>query len=145
MIKDFIKGQKLHEIKEEVNKLTKYYMDIMDAVCEIKKVTACEDIFWEHDIHYVINGRIMVRIMVYILILMKWKFFYFNYRVRNVNLVLSILFLVMIEIYFGLNFDNAQLCVVMFCFGYYLGKRRPPQVYAEINDSIFGLKKWMKY
>ena len=43
----------------------------MDAVCEIKKVTACEDIFWEHDIHYVINGRIMVRIMVYILILMK--------------------------------------------------------------------------
>ena len=71
MIKDFIKGQKLHEIKEEVNKLTKYYMDIMDAVCEIKKVTACEDIFWEHDIHYVINGRIMVRIMGYILILMK--------------------------------------------------------------------------
>ena len=58
----------------------------------------------------------------------------------NVNLVLSILFLVMIEICFGLNFDNAQLCVVSFCFGYYLGKRRPPQVYVEINDCIFRLK-----
>ena len=59
----------------------------------------------------------------------------------NVNLVLSILFLVMIEICFGLNFDNAQLCVVSFCFGYYLGKRRPPQVYVEINNCIFRLKK----
>ena len=58
----------------------------------------------------------------------------------NVNLVLSILFLVMIEICFGLNFDNAQLCVVSFCFGYYLGKRRPPQVYVEINDCIFSFK-----
>ena len=71
MIKDFIKGQKLNEIKEEVNKLTKYYMDIMAAVCEIKKVTACEAIFWERDIHCVINGITMVRIMVYILIFMK--------------------------------------------------------------------------
>ena len=52
----------------------------------------------------------------------------------NINLALSTLFLVMIEICFGLNFDNAQLCVVSFCFGYYLGKRRPPQVYVEIND-----------
>ena len=58
----------------------------------------------------------------------------------NVNLVLSILFLVMIEICFGLNFDNAQLCVVNFCFGYFLGKKRPPQVYVEINDCIFRLK-----
>ena len=62
----------------------------------------------------------------------------------NVNLVLSILFLVMIEICFGLNFDNAQLCVVSFCFGYYLGKRRPPQVYVEINNCIFRLKNWKK-
>ena len=52
----------------------------------------------------------------------------------NINLALSTLFLVRIEICFGLNFDNAQLCVVRFCFGYYLGKRRPPQVYVEIND-----------
>ena len=57
----------------------------------------------------------------------------------NVNLVLSILFLMMTEICFRLNFDNAQLCVVGFCFGYYLGKRRPPQVYVEINDCIFSL------
>ena len=34
----------------------------------------------------------------------------------NVNLILSILFLVMTEIFFGLNFDNAQLCFVSFCF-----------------------------
>ena len=27
----------------------------MVAVCEIKKVTACEDNFWECDIHYMIK------------------------------------------------------------------------------------------
>ena len=62
----------------------------------------------------------------------------------NVNLVLSILFLVMTEICFGLNFDNAQLFVVSFCFGYCLGKRRPLQVHVEINDCIFRFKKWMQ-
>ena len=41
----------------EVNKLKNYYMDIMVAVCEIKKVTACEDNFWERDIHYVIKNN----------------------------------------------------------------------------------------
>ena len=73
LIKDFIKGQKryccicqfqdsfnlweLNEIKREVNKLKKYYMDIAVAVFEIKKVTACEDNFWERDIHYVIKNN----------------------------------------------------------------------------------------
>ena len=61
----------------------------------------------------------------------------------NVNLVLSILFLVMIEIGFGLSFGNAHY-VVSFCFGYYLGKRRPPQIYVEVNHCIFRLKKWMQ-
>ena len=32
-------------------------MDIMVAACEIKKVTACEDNFWERDIHYVIKNN----------------------------------------------------------------------------------------
>ena len=32
-------------------------MDIMVAVFEIKKVTACEDNFWERDIHYVIKNN----------------------------------------------------------------------------------------
>ena len=49
--------------------------------------------------------------------------------------------MVMIEICFGLNFDNAQLCIVSFCSGYYLGKRRPPKVYVEIIDCIFRFKK----
>ena len=62
----------------------------------------------------------------------------------NINLVLSILFLTMIETCFGLNFHNAQLCVAIFCFGYYLGKMRPPQVYVKINDCIFRFKKWMQ-
>ena len=53
----------------------------------------------------------------------------------NVNLVLSILFLVMIEICFGLNSNNTQLCFISFCFGYYLEKRRQPQVYVELNDN----------
>ena len=46
-----------------------------------------------------------------------------------------------IEIYFGLNFDNADLCAVSFCFRYYLGKRRPPQVYVEISNCIFRLNR----
>ena len=32
-------------------------MDIMIAVCEIKKVTTCEDNFWNCDIHYVIKNN----------------------------------------------------------------------------------------
>ena len=44
------------------------------------------------------------------------------------------------KLVFGLNFDNAQLCVVSFCFGYYLGKRKPPKVYVETNECIFRLK-----
>ena len=31
-------------------------MDIMTAVCEIKKVTVCKENFWERDIHYVIKN-----------------------------------------------------------------------------------------
>ena len=65
LMKDFLKRQKrycciyqfqdrfnlweLNEIKREVKKLTNYYMDIMTAVCEIKKVTTCEENFWERD------------------------------------------------------------------------------------------------
>ena len=58
------------------------------------------------------------------------------------NLVLTILFLVMIEICFGFNSHNVQFCVASFCFGYELGKSRPPQVYVEKNDCIVRLKKW---
>ena len=31
-------------------------MDIITAVCEIKKVTACEENLWERDIHYVVKN-----------------------------------------------------------------------------------------
>ena len=73
LIKDFIKGQKryccicqlqdsfilweLNKTKRGLNKLKKYYMDIMVAVCEIKKVTTSEGIFWERDIHCVIKNN----------------------------------------------------------------------------------------
>ena len=57
------------------------------------------------------------------------------------NTLIGVLFLVLTEVCFGLNLNNVQLCVVSFCFGYYLGKRRPSQVYIEINDCIFRLKK----
>ena len=71
LIKDFVKRQKdccicqfqnrfnlweLNEIKKEVKKLKNYYMDIITAVCEIKKVTACEENFCERDFHYVIKN-----------------------------------------------------------------------------------------
>ena len=48
---------------------------------------------------------------------MKLKNFYFNYRVLNVILELSVLFLEMIEICFGLHFDNVQLFFVSFVLG----------------------------
>ena len=32
-------------------------MDMMVAVCEIKKVATCEDNFWERDIYYVIKNN----------------------------------------------------------------------------------------
>ena len=88
----------------------------MVAVCEIKKVTACEDNFWECDIHFVIKSNVIHT--------------HFNEMKKNIC--------------FGVNFDNAQLCAASFCFGYYLGKRRPPQGYVEINDCIFRFKKWMQ-
>ena len=113
-------------------------MDLVAAVCAIKKVTTCEDNFWKRDMHYVNKNN---GIHTYF---NEMKHFYFIYRVMNVNLVLSILLLVMIEICFGLNFDNAQLYVLSFSFGCCLGKRRPPQVYVEINDCIFRLTKWMQ-
>ena len=72
LIKDFVKRQKryccicqyqdrfnlweLNEIKRKVKKLKNYYMDIMTAVCEIKKVTVCKENIWERDIHYVIKN-----------------------------------------------------------------------------------------
>ena len=72
LIKDFVKCQKryccicqfqdrfdlweLNDIKREVKKLKNYYMEIMTAVCEIKKVTMCKENFWERDIHYVIKN-----------------------------------------------------------------------------------------
>ena len=58
------------------------------------------------------------------------------------KLVLSVLILVFIQFSFGFNLHNIQICVISFCFGYYLGKRRPPQVYVEITDCIFSFKKW---
>ena len=100
-------------------------MDIMVGVSEIEKVTACEDNFWERDIHYVIKNNGIQTLI-----------FYFDYSVMNVNFVLSILFLVMIEICFGLSFHNAQLCVVSFCFGYF---------WAREDLYKFMLKKTIAY
>ena len=34
-------------------------MDIMKAVCEIKKITTCEENIWERDIHYVIKNDVI--------------------------------------------------------------------------------------
>ena len=53
---DRFKLWELNEIKREVKKLKNYYMDIMTGVCEIKKVTACEENIWERDIRYVIKN-----------------------------------------------------------------------------------------
>ena len=63
---------------------------------------------------------------------------YMNVKLRN--LILIIIFLALIEICFGFNPYNPQLCVVSSCFGYYLGKRRPLQIYVEINYCIFRFK-----
>ena len=58
------------------------------------------------------------------------------------NILIGILFFVLIETCLGLNLNNVQLFIISSCLGYYLGKRRPPQVYIEINYYVFGLNKW---
>ena len=58
------------------------------------------------------------------------------------NKLIGILFFVLVEIYFGLNKSKFQVCVISFCLGYYFVKKRPPQLYFEINDCIFRMKEW---
>ena len=85
----------------------------------------------------------LLRVIVYIhtfLDEMKDFLFQLNMNVKLRNLILIIIFSVLIEICFGFNPHNAQLSVVSSCFGYYLGKRRPLQVYVEINYCIFRFK-----
>ena len=57
-------------------------------------------------------------------------------------LLIGILFFGLVEIYFGLDKNKFQICVISFCIGYYFSKKRPPRLYVEINDCIFRLKEW---
>ena len=57
------------------------------------------------------------------------------------NLLLTILFVIFIGTVFGFTFKHLQLFIISFGFGYYLSKRRLPQVYVKINDCIFRFKK----
>ena len=58
------------------------------------------------------------------------------------NILIGVLFFGLVEIYFGLDKDKFQICVTSFCLEYYFGKKRLPQLYAEINDCVFRLKEW---
>ena len=57
------------------------------------------------------------------------------------NILIGILFFMLIDTCFELNLNNVQISIISFCLGYYLSKRRPSQVYIEINNCIFRLKK----
>ena len=46
----------LNEIKRDLPKLKKYYSEIMKEVCEIKKVIASKESFWEREIYYIIRS-----------------------------------------------------------------------------------------
>ena len=58
------------------------------------------------------------------------------------NKLIGILFFVLLKIYFGLDRNKFQICVISFCLGYYFVKKIRPQLYIEINDCIFRLKEW---
>ena len=58
------------------------------------------------------------------------------------NILIGVLFFGLVEIYFGLDKNKFQICLIRFCLEYYFGKKRPPQLYVEINDCIFRLKEW---
>ena len=138
LIKDFIKRQKryccicqfqdrfnlweLNEIKGEIKKIKNYYMDITTAVCEIKKVTTCEENLWERDIQCVIKNDCIHTYSNE----MKKFFISIIDVVGKIKKLSSNYFILGDEICFGLNSHNVQLCVVSFCFGYYLGKSRTP-------------------
>ena len=49
---------KLNDIKRDIVKLRKYYLDIMKDLREIKTISSTEENIWERDIHYVLinNG-----------------------------------------------------------------------------------------
>ena len=47
----------LNKIKRQVNRLKNYYMQVLTAVCEIKKLIPSEDNFWEKDIHFVVRNN----------------------------------------------------------------------------------------
>ena len=42
------------------------------------------------------------------------------------NELIGVLFLGLVEIYFGLDKNIFQICVISFCLRYYFGKKRPP-------------------
>ena len=132
---------KLNEIKRDIVKLRKNYSNIMKDLCEIKKVSSTEENFWERDIHYVLNNNGLR------FCLNEMKDFLFKFRGMDnnfKNLLLTILFVIFIGIVFGFTFKNLQFCIISFCFGYYLSKRKLPQVYVKINDCIFRLSKWIQ-
>lgn len=51
-IQDTYNLGEVNEVKRQVNKLKKYYMQISKAICEIKKLSHNEDKFCERDVHY---------------------------------------------------------------------------------------------
>ena len=46
----------MNEIKRDLPKLKKYYSEIVKEVCEIKKVIASKESFWEREIYYIIRS-----------------------------------------------------------------------------------------
>ena len=59
------------------------------------------------------------------------------------NILIGGLFIGLVEIYFRLDKNKFQICVISFCLGYYFGKKRPSQLYFDLNGFIFRLKGWM--
>ena len=115
-------------------KLNNYYSEILKVCCEAKKTCAFEENFYERNIHFVVeNDGVYTSVNG----IEDFSILFVGDGLEFQNILIGVLFVVLVEVYFGLDKNKFQICVISFYLGYYFGKKRLPQLYVEINDFIF--------
>ena len=91
-----------------------------NVCCEAKKTCAFEENFWESDIQFVVKND---GVYTYF---NEMKDFLFNLQEMDLvfkNKLIGVLFFVLVKIYFGLDKNKFQICVISFCLEYYFVKK----------------------
>ena len=124
----------LNESKRDRVKLNNYYSEILKVCCEAKRTCAFEENFYERNIHFVVkNDGVYTSVNG----IEDFSILFVGDGLEFQNILIGVLFVVLVEVYFGLDKNKFQICVISFYLGYYFGKKRLPQLYVEINDFIF--------